>query len=102
RPEPDRVMYCTGDLARYLPDGDIEYLGRNDFQVKLRGFRIELGEVETALLSHDSVKECVVLAREDTPGDARLVAYVTPAQVSDPISAGKHLEALNQVLKAHL
>ncbi|MDC9589596.1 amino acid adenylation domain-containing protein [Xenorhabdus sp. XENO-10] len=92
-------MYRTGDLARYLPNGDIEYLGRNDFQVKLRGLRIELGEVETALLSHDSVKECVVLVREDTPGDARLVAYITCA---DSSLIDNHPTALNQTLKVHL
>ncbi|REF28317.1 amino acid adenylation domain-containing protein [Xenorhabdus cabanillasii] len=97
---PAGVMYRTGDLARYLPNGDIEYLGRNDFQVKLRGFRIELGEVETALSSHASVKECLVLVREDTPGDARLVAYVIPASVTD--LADKQTETLNQTLKAHL
>ncbi|WP_387464164.1 amino acid adenylation domain-containing protein [Photorhabdus sp. RM323S] len=92
------VMYRTGDLARYLPGGNIEYLGRNDFQVKLRGFRIELGEVEAALLSHDSVKECVALVREDIPGDARLVAYVM--SVAD--YADRCLEELNQALRAHL
>ncbi|OTA15279.1 Amino acid adenylation [Xenorhabdus vietnamensis] len=92
-------MYRTGDLARYLPNGDIEYLGRNDFQVKLRGLRIELGEIETALLSHDSVKECVVLVREDTPGDARLIAYVTSA---DSLLTDNHPAVLNQALKVHL
>ncbi|QDQ28740.1 amino acid adenylation domain-containing protein [Chitinimonas arctica] len=71
-------MYRSGDLARYLPGGAIEYLGRNDFQVKLRGFRIELGEIEAALQSHPAVKECLVLLRQDL-GDARLVAYLTPA-----------------------
>ncbi|WP_047236865.1 non-ribosomal peptide synthetase [Chromobacterium subtsugae] len=86
-------MYRTGDLARYLPDGDIEYLGRNDFQVKLRGVRIELGEVESALLSHADVKECVALVREDVAGDARLTAYVVPA-------AGA--EALEPALRQHL
>ncbi|MBI6547452.1 non-ribosomal peptide synthetase [Xenorhabdus lircayensis] len=99
-----RVMYRTGDLARYLPCGDIEYLGRNDFQVKLRGFRIELGDVEAALLSHGSVKESVVLVREDIPGDARLVAYVTFASTSGltSFSTDSHPETLNQVVKAHL
>ncbi|BET96840.1 amino acid adenylation domain-containing protein [Xenorhabdus taiwanensis] len=76
-PEAGQIMYRTGDLARYLPNGDIEYLGRNDFQIKLRGLRIEAGEIEAALLSHESVKACVVMMREDIPGDARLVAYVT-------------------------
>ncbi|PHM11387.1 hypothetical protein CK516_02895 [Nostoc sp. 'Peltigera malacea cyanobiont' DB3992] len=71
-------LYKTGDLARYLPDGDIEYLGRIDNQVKIRGFRIELGEIETALSEHNDVQTCCVIAREDTPGEKRLVAYVVP------------------------
>ncbi len=71
-------LYKTGDLARYLADGNIEYLGRIDHQVKIRGFRIELGEIETVLLQHAGVRECVVVADDDASGTKRLVAYLSP------------------------
>jgi len=74
--EPGARLYKTGDLARYLPDGNIEFLGRVDHQVKIRGFRIELEEIESALGQHPAVREAVVLAPEDASGERRLVAYV--------------------------
>ena len=76
---PEPRLYKTGDLARYLPDGDLMYLGRIDQQVKLRGYRIELDEIMAVLRSHPAVQSCVVITRADLPGDARLVAYVVPA-----------------------
>nr|AXN93615.1 PuwG [Anabaena sp. UHCC-0399] len=76
--EPGARLYKTGDLARYQPDGNIEYLGRTDHQVKVRGFRIELGEIETAVNQHPQVKQVAIIVREDQPGDQRLVAYLIP------------------------
>jgi long-subunit acyl-CoA synthetase (AMP-forming)/aryl carrier-like protein len=76
--EPDARLYKTGDRARYLPDGNIEYLGRIDSQVKIRGYRIELGEIEETLRQHSAVREAVAIARDDGSGNKRLVAYVIP------------------------
>ena len=82
--DADARLYQTGDLGRWLPDGTLEYIGRNDFQVKVRGFRIELGEIESRLAALAGVHEAVVIARDDTTGGKQLVAYVIPAQPSAP------------------
>ena len=90
-------LYKTGDIVRYQVDGVLEYLSRIDHQVKIRGFRIELGEIETALSQHPAVQQCVVVAREDEPGDKRLVAYLVMTS-----SAGVTVSELRQFLKRSL
>ena len=82
--EPGARFYKTGDLARHHPSGAVEFLGRIDDQVKLRGFRIELGEIEAVLRLHPALREAVVVAREETPGETRLVAYVVAGSESAP------------------
>ncbi|MEU5693057.1 amino acid adenylation domain-containing protein [Actinosynnema sp. NPDC020468] len=95
----DAVVYRSGDLARRLPDGSLEFLGRSDRQVKLRGFRIELGEITAALTAVPGVREAVVVLREDRPGDKRLVAYLVGEQVPDPAALR---EALGATLPEHM
>lgn len=96
-------LYKTGDLARYLPDGTIEFLGRIDNQVKIRGFRIELGEIESVLLQHEAVQEAVVVAREDQLDSPRLVAYVVPKRSQEPRLASRRLYRLpNNLQVDHL
>ena len=101
--QPGARLYKTGDLARSLPDGEVEYLGRVDHQVKIRGFRVELGEIEAAVKQHPGISECVVVASEDTPDNDRLVAYVvrkSPA-TSGPIEP-ELMAALRKVLPNYM
>jgi amino acid adenylation domain-containing protein len=95
--EPGARLYRTGDLVRYRPDGNIEFLGRMDHQVKLRGFRIELGEIESLLLQHPGVREAVACVREDSIGDKRLAAYLVAKSTSTVA-----VEELREYLRARV
>ena len=97
---PGSLLYRTGDFARYRSDGNIEFLGRIDNQVKIRGYRVELGEIESVLKLHPAVREAVVVAREDVPGDRRLVAYVAPASAA--AQAGELRGFLKERLPAYM
>jgi thioesterase domain-containing protein len=100
--EPGARMYRSGDLGRWLPDGNIEFLGRNDFQVKIRGFRVELGEIEARLAKHPAVREAFVVAREERPGDKRLVAYYTTSLKDGPEANVPSAEQLRAYLSTGL
>ncbi|WP_028447472.1 non-ribosomal peptide synthetase [Chitinimonas koreensis] len=100
--QPGARMYRTGDLARYLPNGEIEYLGRIDRQVKIRGLRIEPGEIEAALLAQGEISEAAVLAREDEPGDKRLVAYLVPQPGRQVPAAAELRSRLQQTLPDYM
>jgi amino acid adenylation domain-containing protein len=95
-------MYKTGDLGKWRPDGNIDFLGRNDFQVKVRGFRIELADIEARLVEHPGVHEAAVLAREDSLGDKRLVAYYTAAVPSEKGETAVEPDALRTLLTESL
>jgi len=99
--EPETRLYKTGDLARYLPDGNIEFIDRVDRQVKLRGFRIELGEIEAGLSHHPSVREAAVLLQENEPGNQRLVAYIV-SHSKPSIQDSQLIESLRSFLKEQL
>ncbi len=100
--DPSARMYRTGDLARRRPDGVLEYLGRVDHQVKLRGYRIELGEVEEAIARCQDVGQCVVVVREDAPGDRRLAAYVVPATAARQPDASAIRATLGDTLPSYM
>ena len=109
-PNSSERLYKTGDLVRWLPDGNLEYLGRIDHQVKIRGFRIELGEIEYQLLNHDEVNDAVVVALSNVNGDKRIVAYVTHDEADKLLFSGEQgqtrrhefIESLRQQLTREL
>jgi len=98
---PGARLYKTGDLARYLPDGNIEFLDRIDDQLKIRGFRVEPGEIESVLNQHSGVRDCVVVARKDDTRSKRLIVYVVPKQQPSP-TAGDLRHFLRQRLPDYM
>jgi amino acid adenylation domain-containing protein len=102
-PRPGARMYLTGDRARWHADGTLECLGRIDNQIKLRGYRIELGEIEAVVAEHPSVRQCVAIVREDTPGDQRLTAYCTlDAAAGNGTPSALDADALRALCRARL
>jgi len=101
---PGARLYKTGDLCRWRPDGNLEFLGRIDHQVKVRGYRVEPGEVESALLAHPHVREAVVVARDDGPGRQRLVGYVVPVAAGEghAVPPGELREHLRRLLPEYM
>jgi acyl-coenzyme A synthetase/AMP-(fatty) acid ligase/acyl carrier protein len=100
--EPGARLYKSGDLARYLPDGRIEFLGRQDDQVKIRGFRIELGEVEAVLSNHPAVRECVVVVRDENSEEKRLIAYVVFGRLTEAINTHELLSYVRTYLPDYM
>jgi amino acid adenylation domain-containing protein len=101
-PEPGGRLYRTGDLARWLPNGSIEFLGRNDRQIKIRGFRIEPAEIETVLERHPLVRAATVVDRRDPDGDARLAAYLEPVDGSDALDPAQLREFVAAQVPAYM
>jgi amino acid adenylation domain-containing protein len=99
---PQQRLFKTGDVGRYLPDGNLEIVGRIDFQVNIRGMRVELGEIESALGLHASVKEAAVTGREDVPGDKRIVAYIVPKLASEDSAPAVDMAELRSFLNQKL
>jgi hypothetical protein len=99
---PGARLYKSGDLARFLPNGDIEYLGRIDQQVKVRGFRIELGEIEAALAEHEAVRECTVVASADANGETKLLAYLVAGRQQPAPSVTALREFLHEKLPEYM
>ena len=96
--EMNSRLYKTGDLCRWLPDGNIEYIERIDHQVKIRGFRVELGEIEACLKERPEIKDAVVMVREDAPGEKRLTAYWIPSDTA----VLPNTNELREFIKQHL
>jgi len=99
--DPSARLYKSGDLARFSSDGQVEYIGRIDFQVKIRGLRIELGEIESSIAELEGIKQCVAVVREDTPGDKRIVAYFEASQ-SCQVKVDKLRESLKMRLPSYM